>query len=84
MNDKDFIDWHKQYREEHPEYSTDQANFNAVSAAFEAGRQIGLKQSPEHARGIVADLLCLLVDFKDKIIFDDEINKIKAAEDFLK
>lgn len=84
MNDKEFIDWHKQYREDHPEYSIDQAHYNAVIAAFEAGKQIGLKQSPEHARGIVADLLCLLVDFKDKIIFDDDTKKIKAAEDFLK
>lgn len=32
---------------------------------------------------IIRDLLCLLVDFKEQIIFDEDLQKIKKAEDFL-
>lgn len=35
------------------------------------------------SKDIIRDLLCLLVDFKEQIIFDEDLKKIKKAEDFL-
>ena len=85
MDDKEYIDWYKKYKDENPEeFNTSYSPSSIASAAFEAGKRLGLKRSPEYARKIVADLLCLLLDLdaKDKLL-SDQIKKIEEAENFL-
>lgn len=83
---KEFVEWYRKFIEENPCLESGNPYVPVAQMAFEAGLQCGFKHCPDHARQIVADLLCLLVDLdaKDKLIFDDEKKKIEAAEEFLK
>lgn len=45
-----------------------------------------IKFTSEHltkAKEIIRDLLCLLEDYKEQIVFDEDMQKIKKAEEFL-
>ena len=52
-------------------------------ACLKDGFKEGVKTCKTAADEIIRDLLCLLVDFKEQIIFNEDLQKIKKAEDFL-
>ena len=52
-------------------------------ACIKDGFEEGVKVCKKAADEIIRDLLCLLVTFNDQIVFDDEKQKIKNAEEWL-
>lgn len=52
-------------------------------ACIKDGFDEGVRVCKKAADEIIRDLLCLLVDFNNQIIFDDEKQKIKNAEEWL-
>ena len=52
-------------------------------ACLKDGFNEGVKVCKKAADEIVRDLLSLLVTFQEQIIFDDDKQKIKKAEEFL-
>ena len=52
-------------------------------ACIKDGFDEGVRVCKNAADEIIRDLLCLLEDFSENIVFDDDKQKIKKAEDFL-
>lgn len=52
-------------------------------ACIKDGFDEGVKVCKKAADEIIRNLLCLLEDFKDQIPFNEDLQKIKKAEDFL-